>query len=50
VIVPINFPPHSTIKTYAVSPVIVMADLTALQNLAKTFDVLIEELFDVIEE
>jgi putative transcriptional regulator len=42
--------PYSTIKTYAVSPGMVMADLTALQKLARTFDVLIEDLFDVVEE
>ncbi|MBD2388349.1 helix-turn-helix domain-containing protein [Cylindrospermum sp. FACHB-282] len=42
--------PYSTVKSYAVSPGMVMADLTALRKLARTFDVLIEDLFDVVEE
>ncbi|BAZ29637.1 XRE family transcriptional regulator [Cylindrospermum sp. NIES-4074] len=42
--------PYSTIKSYAVSPGMMMADLTALRKLARTFDVLIEDLFDVVEE
>ncbi|MCM0589862.1 MAG: helix-turn-helix transcriptional regulator [Gloeotrichia echinulata IR180] len=42
--------PYGTIKTYAVSPGMVMADLTALRKLARTFDIMIEDLFDVIEE
>ncbi len=42
--------PYSTIKTYAVSPGMTMADLTALRKLARTFDVLIEDLLDVVEE
>ena len=42
--------PYSTIKTYARSPGMVMANLTALQKLARTFDVLIEDLFEVVQE
>ncbi len=42
--------PYSTIKTYAVSSGMAMADLTALRKLARTFDVLIEELFEVVED
>lgn len=42
--------PYSTIKTYAVSPGMAMADICALRKLARTFDVLIEDLLDVIEE
>ena len=42
--------PYSTIKTYAVSPGMAMADVNALRKLARTFDVLIEELFDVVKE
>ena len=42
--------PYSTIKTYARSPGMVMADLTALRKLARTFDVLIEDLFEVVQE
>jgi len=41
---------YSTIKTYAVSQGMVMADLAALQKLARTFDVLIEDLLEVVEE
>ena len=40
---------YSTIKTYAVSQGMVTADLAALRKLARTFDVLIEDLFDVEE-
>jgi len=41
---------YSTIKTYAVSPGMMMADISALRKLARTFDVLIEDLFEVVEE
>lgn len=41
--------PYSTIKTYARSPGMTMADLISLRKLARTFDVLIEDLFDVEE-
>jgi putative transcriptional regulator len=39
--------PYSTIKTYARSPGMTMADLISLRKLARTFDVLIEDLFDI---
>lgn len=42
--------PYSTIKTYAVSSGMSMADVTALCKLARTFDVLIEDLLEVIKE
>ena len=42
--------PYSTVKTYAVSPGMTMADLNALLKLARAFDVLIEDLFEVVEE
>ncbi len=42
--------PYSTIKTYAVSTGMSMADLIALLKLARTFDVLIEDLFEVVQE
>ncbi|MBD0346744.1 MAG: helix-turn-helix transcriptional regulator [Coleofasciculus sp. Co-bin14] len=42
--------PYSTVKTYAVSTGMAMADLIALLKLARTFDVLIEDLFEVVEE
>jgi transcriptional regulator with XRE-family HTH domain len=42
--------PYGTVKTYARSPGMAMADLIALVKLARTFDVLIEDLFEVVEE
>jgi transcriptional regulator with XRE-family HTH domain len=41
---------YSTVKTYARSPGMAMADLISLLKLARTFDVLIEDLFEVVEE
>ncbi len=41
---------YSTIKTYAVSSGMVMADLGALRKLAQTFNVLIEDLLEVVKE
>ena len=41
---------YGTIKTYAVSPGMAMADINALRKLAKTFDVLMEDLFEVVKE
>jgi transcriptional regulator with XRE-family HTH domain len=42
--------PYNTVKTYAPSPGMTMADIGALRKLARTFDVLIEDLFEVVEE
>jgi putative transcriptional regulator len=42
--------PYSTIKTYVRLPERSTVDLTALQKLARTFDVLMEDLFEVVEE
>jgi transcriptional regulator with XRE-family HTH domain len=42
--------PYSTVKTYARSPGMTMADLGALLKLARTFDVMIEDLLEVVEE
>ncbi|HAG85684.1 MAG TPA: transcriptional regulator [Cyanobacteria bacterium UBA12227] len=39
--------PYSTIKSYARSPGMTMVDIGALFKLARTFDVLIEDLFEV---
>jgi putative transcriptional regulator len=39
--------PYGTVKTYARSPGMAMADLIALVKLART---LIEDLFEVVEE
>jgi transcriptional regulator with XRE-family HTH domain len=41
---------YSTIKTYAVSPGMAMANINALRKLAQTFDVLIEDLLEVVKE
>ena len=41
---------YGTIKTYAVSPGMAMADINALRKLAQTFDVLIEDLVEVVRE
>ena len=42
--------PYSTIKNYAQSPGLAMVDYTALQKLARVFDVMIEDLVEVLEE
>ncbi len=41
---------YGTIKTYAVSPGMAMADINALRKLARTFDILIEDLLEVVKE
>ena len=41
---------YSTLKTYARSPGIATIDVTALIKLARTFDVAIEDLIEVVEE
>lgn len=41
--------PYSTITTYARSPGMAMVDLSAVQKIARTFDVMIEDLLEVIE-
>jgi putative transcriptional regulator len=41
---------YSTLKTYARSPGIATVDVTALIKLARTFDVAIEDLIEVVEE
>lgn len=41
---------YSTLKTYARSPGMATVDYTALQKLARAFDVAIEDLVEVIEE
>ena len=42
--------PYTTVTTYARSPGMAMADLTAVQKLAQVFDVSMEELIETIEE
>ena len=41
---------YSTLRTYARSPGMSMVDFTAIQKLARTFDVMIEDLVEVLEE
>ncbi|BAY87106.1 XRE family transcriptional regulator [Calothrix parasitica NIES-267] len=41
---------YSTLKTYARSPGMTSVDFTAIQKLARAFDVMIEELVEVVEE
>ncbi len=42
--------PYSTIKNYAQSPGLATVDYTALLKLARVFDVMIEEVVEVLEE
>lgn len=41
---------YSTVRSYARRPAIGTVDFTALHKLARTFDVLIEDLVEIIEE
>ncbi len=41
---------YSTLRTYARSPGMTMVDFTAIQKLARTFDVMIEDLIEVVKE
>lgn len=41
---------YSTIKTYATSSGMVMADIMSLIKLARVFDVTIEDLIEIVEE
>ena len=41
---------YSALKVYARSPGLATVDITALQKLARTFDVLIEDLFEVVKD
>ena len=41
---------YSTLKTYARSPGMTTVDFTAIQKLARAFDVMIEKLVEVVEE
>ncbi|PSB62952.1 transcriptional regulator [filamentous cyanobacterium CCP1] len=41
---------YSTLRTYARSPGMATVDVTALLKLARTFDVAIEDLIEVVEE
>ncbi len=41
---------YSALRNYAKSPGLATVDVTSLQKLARTFDVLIEDLFEVVQE
>ncbi|NES80638.1 MAG: helix-turn-helix transcriptional regulator [Moorea sp. SIO2B7] len=41
---------YSTLRTYARSPGLATVDYTALVKLARTFEILIEDLVEIIEE
>lgn len=41
---------YSTLRTYARSPGLSTVDFTAIRKLARAFDVMIEELVEVVEE
>lgn len=41
---------YSAIKNYARSPGLATVDVTALQKLARIFDVMMEDLIEVVEE
>ncbi|AFZ18005.1 helix-turn-helix domain-containing protein [Allocoleopsis franciscana] len=42
--------PYSTVTTYARSAGMATVDVTALQKLARTFDVLMEDLIETVQE
>jgi putative transcriptional regulator len=42
--------PYGTVRSYAHSRSLATVDYTALQKLARTFDVMIEDLVEVLEE
>lgn len=41
---------YTTLKNYAKSPGLATVDLSSIQKLARTFDVMIEDLFEVVQE
>jgi len=41
---------YTTISNYARSPGMAMVDFTAIHKLARTFDVMIEEMVEIVEE
>ena len=41
---------YSALRNYARSPGLASVDVTALHKLARTFDVLIEDLYEVVQE
>ncbi|NJK69402.1 MAG: helix-turn-helix transcriptional regulator [Oscillatoriales cyanobacterium RU_3_3] len=41
---------YSSLRTYARSPGLATVDVTALHKLARTFDVMVEDLYDIVQE
>jgi DNA-binding Xre family transcriptional regulator len=41
--------PYSTVRTYARTPSMAMVDLSAVQKIARAFEISIEDLIEVIE-
>lgn len=41
---------YSALKVYARSPGLATVDITALHKLAQTFNVLIEDLYEIVQE
>jgi putative transcriptional regulator len=41
---------YSTLRTYARSPGLATVDVRALQKLARTFDLSIEDLYEIVQE
>jgi len=41
---------YSTVRNYARSQGMAMVDFTAIHKLARTFDILIEDLVEIVEE
>lgn len=42
--------PYSTVRSYAHSPSLATVDYTALKKLASIFDVIIDDLVEILEE
>jgi transcriptional regulator with XRE-family HTH domain len=42
--------PYTTLKNYAKSPGLATVDVTSLHKLARTFDVLIEDLYEIVQD
>lgn len=41
---------YNTVKSYARRPEMAMVDFTAIHKLARTFDVMIEDLVEILED
>ena len=41
---------YSSLRTYARSPGLATIDVTSLDKLARTFDVMVEDLYEIVED